>query len=111
MRLFTFSRPLFRGETSIDQLVEVIAVLGPPNREDLEGMGVSLDDCPFVQKVASPIALPTFDARLRVKMGAQVPKPIDLVLKRIFKYIPEERLSPKDAVTLTEQFEDCMIDQ
>ena len=41
--------PLFPGETGVDQLVEIIKVLGTPSREEIYAMNPNYTDFKFVR--------------------------------------------------------------
>ncbi|CAN8280627.1 unnamed protein product [Cochlearia groenlandica] len=46
--------PLFPGETSVDQLVEIIKILGTPAREEIKNMNPRYNDFKFPQIKAQP---------------------------------------------------------
>ena len=46
--------PLFPGESGLDQLVEIIKVLGTPSLEQIASMGATCQDFKFPQIKAQP---------------------------------------------------------
>jgi hypothetical protein len=101
----TSSRPLFIGDSSVDQLVEIISVVAALTIDDLEGMKIDssspLADLVILQKSITR-SLPTFDERLRVKMGRFVDDTVVRLLQNTFKYIPTERWAPEQVVNFIE---------
>jgi hypothetical protein len=47
-------QPLFPGESGVDQLVEIIKILGTPSREQIKSMNPSYTEYKFPQIKASP---------------------------------------------------------
>jgi glycogen synthase kinase 3 beta len=47
-------QPLFPGESGVDQLVEIIKVLGTPTREQIKSMNQNYTEYKFPQIKASP---------------------------------------------------------
>lgn len=82
--------PLFPGESGVDQLVEIIKVLGTPTREQITTMNPNYTEFKFPQIKAHPWAK-VF--RTRVPEAA-----VDLVSK-LLKYCPDERLTPMEALS------------
>jgi len=81
-------RPVFPGESGVDQLVEIIKVLGTPTREQIQQMN------PHYREFRFPSIRPHPWSRvLRPGAPAEV---VDLVSK-LLEYNPEGRLSPLQA--------------
>lgn len=103
-------QPLFPGESGIDQLVEIIKVLGTPSREQIKTMNPNYMEHKFPQikphpfnKVGTEVALIAFLFRTLTHLHDQVfrprtaPEAIDLVAK-LLEYTPEARLSAIEAM-------------
>jgi len=98
-------QPLFPGESGIDQLVEIIKVLGTPTREQIRTMNPNYMEHKFPQikphpfsKVGS-VASGNADiplTSLQVFRKAE-PNAIDLISK-LLEYTPTQRLSAIDAM-------------
>ena len=81
-------QPLFPGESGIDQLVEIIKVLGTPTREQIRTMNPNYMEHKFPQIKPHP-----FNKVFR-KADAHA---IDLIA-RLLEYTPTERLGAIDAM-------------
>eukprot|EP01062_Namystynia_karyoxenos_P030154 TRINITY_DN2253_c0_g2_i1.p1 TRINITY_DN2253_c0_g2~~TRINITY_DN2253_c0_g2_i1.p1 ORF type:complete len:398 (+),score=123.60 TRINITY_DN2253_c0_g2_i1:119-1195(+) len=81
-------QPLFPGETSVDQLVEIIKVLGTPTREEIEAMNKNYTDFKFPSIKAHPWS--------KVFRSHTPPEAIDLLTKQL-RYPPEQRVAPIDS--------------
>jgi glycogen synthase kinase 3 beta len=77
-------QPLFPGESGIDQLVEIIKVLGTPSREQIRTMNPNYMEHKFPQIKPHPFS--------KVFRPRTPPEAIDLVSK-LLEYTPEARLS------------------
>ncbi|KZV80740.1 CMGC/GSK protein kinase [Exidia glandulosa HHB12029] len=77
-------QPLFPGESGIDQLVEIIKVLGTPSREQIKTMNPNYMEHKFPQIKPHPFS--------KVFRPRTSPEAIDLVSK-LLEYTPEARLS------------------
>lgn len=77
-------QPLFPGESGIDQLVEIIKVLGTPSREQIKTMNPNYMEHKFPQIKPHPFA--------KVFRPRTSTEAIDLVSK-LLEYTPEARLS------------------
>lgn len=77
-------QPLFPGESGIDQLVEIIKVLGTPSREQIKTMNPNYMEHKFPQIKPHP-----FSKVFRPRTSSDA---IDLVSK-LLEYTPEARLS------------------
>jgi len=81
-------QPLFPGESGIDQLVEIIKVLGTPTREQIRTMNPNYMEHKFPQIKPHP-----FNKVFRKADG----NAIDLIA-RLLEYTPPERQSAIDAM-------------
>ncbi|CAE7846410.1 GSK3B [Symbiodinium sp. KB8] len=77
-------RPLFAGATGVDQLVEVIKVLGTPTREEILAMNQAYTDFKF------PMIEPK--SWNQVLKSRAPPDALDLV-SRMLQYVPTERIT------------------
>ncbi|KAL5529419.1 GSK1 [Sanghuangporus baumii] len=82
-------QPLFPGESGIDQLVEIIKVLGTPSREQIKTMNPNYMEHKFPQIKPHPFH--------KVFRPRTAPEAIDLVAK-LLEYTPEARLSAIEAM-------------
>ncbi|KAH6918896.1 CMGC/GSK protein kinase [Coprinopsis sp. MPI-PUGE-AT-0042] len=82
-------QPLFPGESGIDQLVEIIKVLGTPSREQIKTMNPNYMEHKFPQIKPHP-----FSKVFRPRTAAEA---IDLVSK-LLEYTPGSRLSAVEAM-------------
>jgi glycogen synthase kinase 3 beta len=82
-------QPLFPGESGIDQLVEIIKVLGTPSREQIKTMNPNYMEHKFPQIKPHPFS--------KVFRPRTSPEAIDLVSK-LLEYTPEARLSSVEAM-------------
>ncbi|KAG8950183.1 regulator of ime2 [Tulasnella sp. 419] len=82
-------QPLFPGESGIDQLVEIIKVLGTPTREQIKTMNPNYMEHKFPQIKPHPFA--------KVFRPRTSPEAIDLV-SRLLEYTPTARLSSIEAM-------------
>lgn len=82
-------QPLFPGESGIDQLVEIIKVLGTPTREQIRTMNPNYMEHRFPQIKPHPFS--------KVFRKAS-PEAIDLIA-RLLEYSPGARLSAIEAMT------------
>lgn len=84
--------PLFPGESGVDQLVEIIKVLGTPSHEEIKKMNQNYNDYKFPQVKPHPWNK-VFPARSQSSEKKAVEQAIDLV-SNLLKYDPEQRSSP-----------------
>lgn len=82
-------QPLFPGESGIDQLVEIIKVLGTPTREQIKTMNPNYMEHKFPQIKPHP-----FSKVFRPRTSADM---LDLVA-RLLEYTPTSRLSAIEAM-------------
>eukprot|EP00276_Gloeochaete_wittrockiana_P004892 CAMPEP_0184643946 /NCGR_PEP_ID=MMETSP0308-20130426/749_1 /TAXON_ID=38269 /ORGANISM="Gloeochaete witrockiana, Strain SAG 46.84" /LENGTH=371 /DNA_ID=CAMNT_0027072215 /DNA_START=303 /DNA_END=1418 /DNA_ORIENTATION=+ len=85
-------QPLFPGDSGVDQLVEIIKVLGTPTREEIQAMNQNYTEFKFPQIRPHP-----WNKVFRPRTPADA---IDLVSK-LLQYNPELRLTPMDALCHT----------
>lgn len=99
-------QPLFPGESGIDQLVEIIKVLGTPSREQIKTMNPNYMEHKFPQIKPHPFSKvrASFSSRAgdmltvcQVFRPRTAPEAIDLVSK-LLEYTPEARLSAVEAM-------------
>ncbi|EJT43055.1 MRK1-like protein [Saccharomyces kudriavzevii IFO 1802] len=83
-------KPLFSGESGIDQLVEVIKIMGIPTKDEISGMNPNYEDHIFPN--IKPITL----ARV---LKAEDPDVLELLSKTL-RYHPRERLAPLQCLFL-----------
>jgi len=81
--------PLFPGESGVDQLVEIIKVLGTPSREEIHAMNASYTDFHFPQIRAHAWA--------KVFRSRTPPRAVDCVA-RFLAYAPAKRVLPLHAL-------------
>lgn len=79
---------LFPGENSVDQLVEIIKVLGTPTREEIKCMNPTYNDYKFPQIKAHPWH--------KIFTKQTPPEAVDLV-SRLLQYSPNLRLTALEA--------------
>ncbi|ESN91129.1 hypothetical protein HELRODRAFT_104208 [Helobdella robusta] len=81
-------QPIFPGESGVDQLVEIIKVLGTPSREQIREMNPSYQEFKFPQIKAHPWS--------KVFRSRTPPEALDLI-SQLLDYTPTKRLSPLEA--------------
>ncbi|XBH74300.1 hypothetical protein VPH35_101279 [Triticum aestivum] len=82
-------QPLFPGESGVDQLVEIIKILGTPTREEIKCMNPNYTEFKFPQIKAHPWH--------KVFHRRMPPEAVDLV-SRLLQYSPHLRSSALDAL-------------
>ena len=85
--------PLFQGNSSVDQLVEIIKVLGTPNKKQIVEM-----NCKYKQFCFPLIKCFTFKEVFE-KVNVNIDKCFYDLLKKIFVYEPKQRIKPLNALT------------
>jgi len=100
-------QPLFPGESGIDQLVEIIKVLGTPSREQIKTMNPNYMEHKFPQIKPHPFSKVCFNAVsvmllyslacIQVFRPRTAPEAIDLVAK-LLEYTPGARFSAVEAM-------------
>ncbi|GBP23496.1 hypothetical protein EVAR_12776_1 [Eumeta japonica] len=81
-------QPIFPGDSGVDQLVEIIKVLGTPTREQIREMNPNYTEFKFPQIKSHPW--------MKVFRACTPPDAISLV-SRLLEYTPGARLSPLQA--------------
>ncbi|KAI8888319.1 Pkinase-domain-containing protein [Backusella circina FSU 941] len=81
-------QPFFPGDTGIDQLVEIIKILGTPSKPEIAAMNASYVEHRFPQIKPHPLA--------KIFSWASV-EAIDL-LSRMLQYDPSKRITPIEAL-------------
>ncbi|XP_013412302.2 glycogen synthase kinase-3 beta isoform X1 [Lingula anatina] len=81
-------QPIFPGDSGVDQLVEIIKVLGTPSREQIREMNPNYQEFKFPQIKAHPWT--------KVFRPRTPPEAINLV-SRLLEYTPGARISPLEA--------------
>lgn len=79
--------PLFPGESGVDQLVEIIKVLGTPRREDIRAMNCSYTEFKFPQIRSHPWS----------KVLRRAPAEAVDFVSRLLVYTPAQRLTALEA--------------
>ncbi|CAD6885723.1 unnamed protein product [Tilletia laevis] len=82
-------QPLFPGESGIDQLVEIIKILGTPTREQIKTMNPNYMEHKFPQIRPHPFS--------KVFRPRTPPEAIDLI-SRLLEYTPQARLTAIEAI-------------
>lgn len=82
----TLNKPLFRAESNIDQLVEIIKLLGTPTKNDIMEMNPHYIDHKFPMIKSTP-----FNIAFIKKINDEN---IISILQDLLKYNPKERLTP-----------------
>jgi len=81
-------QPLFPGESGVDQLVEIIKVLGTPTREEIQAMNPTYTEYKFPQIKGHPWT--------KVFRSRTPPEAIELV-SRLLSYTPTTRFTAMEA--------------
>lgn len=81
-------QPIFPGDSGVDQLVEIIKVLGTPTREQIREMNPNYSEFKFPQIKAHPWT--------KVFRPRTPPEAIQLV-SRLLEYTPSARIQPMEA--------------
>lgn len=85
-------QPIFPGDSGVDQLVEIIKVLGTPTREQIKEMNPNYTEFKFPQIKAHPWP--------KVFRARTSPEAIDLV-SGLLEYTPSARITPLQACAHT----------
>ena len=104
---FFFCRPLFCGETSIEQIVDIVKVCGPITQDDLDlahiDSTVPIADMILNKKFHCHIILPDFIERLQVQMEGKIfNETFNMVFENVFKYVPNTRWDAEQIVAYIE---------
>jgi len=81
--------PLFPGDSGVDQLIEIIKILGTPTKEEIKAMNPNHTSFKFPQIKAHPWQ--------KVFRNKAPPNAVDLVSK-FLRYKPDSRLDPFEAL-------------
>lgn len=81
-------QPIFPGDSGVDQLVEIIKVLGTPTKEQIRQMNSNYTEFKFPQIKAHPWN--------KVFRPRTPPEALDLV-SRLLEYTPSSRITPMEA--------------
>jgi len=85
-------QPIFPGDSGVDQLVEIIKVLGTPTREQIKEMNPNYTEFKFPQIKSHPWP--------KVFRARTSPEAIDLI-SRLLEYTPSARITPLQACAHT----------
>ncbi|RUS80756.1 hypothetical protein EGW08_011479 [Elysia chlorotica] len=85
-------QPIFPGDSGVDQLVEIIKVLGTPTREQIREMNPNYSEFKFPQIKAHPWS--------KVFRPRTPPEAI-LLVSRLLEYTPSGRITPLEACSHT----------
>lgn len=77
-----FGSPIFPGSSGVDQMIEVVKVLGTPSKDELKSMNPGYQEFKFPELRAKPI---------NELFGADSPPEAMSLLGEVLKYIPKER--------------------
>jgi glycogen synthase kinase 3 beta len=81
-------QPIFPGESNVDQLVEIIKVVGTPTKEEIVAMNQNYTEFKFPQVKPHPWN--------KVFRSRATPDAVDLVSK-LLQYAPDKRVQPLEA--------------
>ncbi|KEG15076.1 putative glycogen synthase kinase-3 alpha [Trypanosoma grayi] len=81
--------PIFCGESTAGQLREIVKVLGRPSREEMQKLNTSLTEF----NLPNPKPMPWEDVFKR-----PLPTEVYDLCGKIFKYLPEQRIAPLEAL-------------
>ncbi|XP_037039177.1 protein kinase shaggy-like [Bradysia coprophila] len=81
-------QPIFPGDSGIDQLVEIIKVLGTPTREQINGMNPNYTEVKFPQIKSHP---------WQKVFRARTPPEATLLVSKLLEYTPSARITPLEA--------------
>jgi glycogen synthase kinase 3 beta len=95
-------QPLFPGESGIDQLVEIIKILGTPTRDQIRTMNPNYMEHKFPQIKPHPFHKVSLPLNAALCSHTQVfkkadPTALDLI-EKLLEYTPTQRLSAIDAM-------------
>lgn len=83
--------PLFQGGSSVDQLVEIIKVLGAPSEEEIKAMNPTYVDFTFPE--VQPLSWETVFDQIKYE-GKPMPKDGVDIITKFLVYKPRERIDP-----------------
>jgi kinase len=88
-------QPLFPGDSGVDQLVEIIKILGTPNREQIHSMNHNYHEFKFPQIKAADLT----EILAKNRPGTQNMKHAADLINKLLRYSPESRLKPLAALS------------
>ena len=92
---FFHFRPLFQGSSSVDQLVEIVTIIGLMTTSDFEGLGIdesyALADVVTKEKFSPSIRESNFAERFQVHLGLNLEEDVTYLFQNLFSYIPNQR--------------------
>ena len=94
--IFPCFRPIFQGSSSVDQLLEIVSLIGPMTSSDFADIGIdesfALADVITKQNL-SPRSMTTFKERLQNHLGNGIILSPDLcyLFEKVFCYVPSQR--------------------
>ncbi|XP_025202581.1 protein kinase shaggy isoform X1 [Melanaphis sacchari] len=86
-------QPIFPGDSGVDQLVEIIKVLGTPTREQIREMNPNYTEFKFPQIKSHPWSKASFIKVFRMRTPAEAVELVSVLLE----YTPSLRVSPLQA--------------
>lgn len=92
---FLTGRPVFTGESSVEQLVKIIEILGTPTREQMQAMSPNYLETPFPS-----VSAKDWSTVLTARAGFDIiipPDALDL-LRQFLIYEPQQRLTAYNAL-------------
>ncbi|XDV30884.1 hypothetical protein PO909_033714 [Leuciscus waleckii] len=93
-------QPIFPGDSGVDQLVEIIKVLGTPTREQIREMNPNYTEFKFPQIKAHPWTkdkLPQWEPGASFVFRPRTPPEAIALCSRLLEYTPTARLTPLEA--------------
>ncbi|KAI9240658.1 MAG: kinase-like domain-containing protein [Podila humilis] len=90
-------QPLFPGESGIDQLVEIIKVLGTPTREQIKTMNPNYMEHKFPQIKPHPFNKVFMLLPCSIFRSRTPPEALELI-SRLLEYTPSRRFTPIEAM-------------
>ncbi|XP_050421846.1 glycogen synthase kinase-3-like isoform X2 [Adelges cooleyi] len=90
-------QPIFPGDSGVDQLVEIIKVLGTPTREQIREMNPNYTEFKFPQIKSHPWSKASFIKVFRMRTPSEAVELVSVLLE----YTPSLRVSPLQACAHT----------
>merc|ERR1711937_388015 len=92
MGAMLLGEPIFQGRTSIDQLVDIISILGTPSSEEISAMN---SEQPFDMKYRTVVPVP-----LEEIFSHRAPRSAIQMLEMLLVYDPSKRPTAKSSLGL-----------